>query len=420
MAVRGRPRLFYGYIIVLLATLIMVVTWGTFYSFGVFFKPVLLEFGWTRAATSAGYSLGFMLSGLFGILTGRLSDRFGPRMVVTFCGLLIAAGYLLTSQISAIWQLYLFYGMVGIGSSGAYVPSISAVSRWFIGRRGLMTGIAMAGIGLGTMVMSPLANWLITNYGWRFSYIVVGVAVLLLITLLAQFLRRDPGEKGMRAYGDDFVDRQTLLAKDGSLAFGRAVRTRQFWTLCAMFTLVEYSVHNINVHIVPHATDLGISAASAAQILAIIGAMSVTSRIVMGALGDRVSRKAATVVCFVIMLASLVCLLFTRELWSFKLFAVAFGFAYGGYQPLISMLVVDSFGLGSLGVILGTITFTIMAGSAVGPILAGRMFDLTGSYQPAFLICVAFCIIGISLGISLRPVVQAKGETDIHSIIAHK
>jgi MFS family permease len=93
MAVRGRPGLFYGYIIVLLATLIMVVTWGTFYSFGVFFKPVLLEFGWTRAATSAGYSLGFMLSGLFGILTGRLSDRFGPRMVVTFCGLLIAAGY---------------------------------------------------------------------------------------------------------------------------------------------------------------------------------------------------------------------------------------------------------------------------------------------------------------------------------------
>lgn len=165
MISNGGHKFFYGYIIVMLATIIMVASWGTFYSFGVFFKPVLLEFGWTRAITSGAYSLAFLLSGFFSIFVGRLSDRFGPRIVVLACGLLLCSGYLLMSQASSTWQLYLAYGIVGVGLSGAYVPSISAVSRWFVKRRGLMTGIVMAGIGIGTMIMPPLANLLITSYG---------------------------------------------------------------------------------------------------------------------------------------------------------------------------------------------------------------------------------------------------------------
>jgi len=407
-----KPRFFYGYIIVLLATLIMMVTWGTFYSFGVFFKPVLLEFGWTRAATSGAYSLAFMLSGFFAIFVGRFSDRFGPRIVVTTCGLLLASGYLLTSQISTIWQLYLFYGIVGIGSSGAYVPSISALSRWFVKRRGLMTGIAMAGIGLGTMVMSPLANWLISNYGWRTSYIVVGIVVLVSVTLAAQFLQRDPAKMGMAPYGEDVVEQQSLSSENRGFSFQKAIRTKQFWMLCAMFTFAEYCVHNVNVHIVPHTTDLAISAANAANILAIIGAMSVSARVIMGAVGDRASNKLAAIVCFVIMLVSLVWLLFARELWAFRLFAFAFGFAYGSYQPLISLVIADSFGLSSLGVILGAITFVIMTGAAVGPVLAGWIFDITNSYQLAFLVCIAFSIVAIILALLLRPSLMPKNRKE--------
>ena len=128
------PRLFYGYIIVFAAFLIMAFTWGTILSYGVFFKPLSAEFGWTRAATSGAYSLVFLLNGALSILVGRLSDRFGPRIMITTCGLLLASGYLLMSQVSTIWQLYLFYGIVGIGSSGSYVPAISAVTRWFVKR----------------------------------------------------------------------------------------------------------------------------------------------------------------------------------------------------------------------------------------------------------------------------------------------
>jgi len=406
LTVNRDPKLFYGYVIVLLATLVMAVTWGAFYSFGIFFKPVLAEFGWSRAAISMGYSLGFMISGLFAIFSGRLSDRFGPRVIMATCGLLVATGYILTSRIDAIWQLYLFYGIVGIGSSGAYVPSISAITRWFVKRRGLMTGIAMAGIGLGTMIMSPLSNWLIASYGWRTSYVIVGIITFVTITVAAQFLKRDPAQMGMRPYGE--AEPENLNSSNSGFSFKKAITTKQFWMLCAMFTFVEYSVHNINVHIVPHTTDLAISAASAANILAIIGAMSVISRVVMGTVGDRVGNKPAAITCFVIMLASLIWLLYAREMWMFYLFAATFGFAYGGYQPLISLLVADSFGLSSLGVILGALTCPIMVGAAVGPVLAGKIFDATDSYRAAFLVCIALSIIAITIVPLLRPSADAS------------
>jgi len=185
----GKSKLFYGYIIVAAGFLIMTVMWGTYYSFGIFFEPVLKEFGWTRAATAGAFSLSLVLTGFFAIVMGRLNDRFGPRKVITACALLLGAGYILMSQISALWELYLFYGLIlGIGLGGAFVPVASTISRWFIRRRSLMTGITASGIGVGTFLMPPIANWLISSYGWRTSYIIIGAAaVVLIIIVIAMF-----------------------------------------------------------------------------------------------------------------------------------------------------------------------------------------------------------------------------------------
>ena len=404
------PRFFYGYVVVFLACLIMVVTWGTFYSFGVFFKPVLTEFGWTRTAVSVASSLVFLLSGFIGIFTGRLCDRFGPRIVVTVCSLLLGLGYLLMSQLSAIWQLYLFYGIVGIGLSGAYVPAISTVARWFVRRRGLMSGIVIAGIGVGTMITAPLANWLISSYGWRISYVAIGIVVLVLMTLAAQFLRRDPGQMGLVSYGEGEAESEGLNSAAGGFSFRRAIRTRQFWMLCLMFLSYEFSVNTILVHIVPHSTDLDISAASAANILAVIGAGSVAGRIMMGGAGDRIGNRPAFIICTIIILATFLWLLIARELWMLYLFAAVFGFAYGGYGPLIALISAELFGLSSLGVILGVVTFWITIGAAVGPAVAGRIFDITSSYQSAFLACIALSIIAMILILSLRPIANKKGR----------
>ncbi len=403
------PRLFYGYIIVLLASIILAIIWGSVESYGVFFKPVSMEFGWTRATTSGAYALVFLLTGILSIFTGRLSDRFGPRIVVTISGLLVASGYLLMSQVSAIWQLYLFYGIVGVGSSGAYVPAVSAVTRWFVVRRGVMTGIAMAGIGLGILIIPPMANWLISNYGWRISYIVFGIVVLLLITLAAQFLKRDPRQMGQLPYGESEVGQESLTSVGGGLSLIKAVHTRQFWLVVMMFLFFGFCVQTILVHIVPYTTDLAISSANAANVLASIGGVSVVGRVILGSTGDRIGSKRAIAVCFSTMFIALLWLLVARDLWMFYLFAVIFGFAYGGWAALISLMVADLFGLASLGVILGAVLFGMSFGSAAGPVLAGRIFDTTGSYQLVFSVCAAFSMISIILVLLLKPITD-KGK----------
>ena len=404
MSHNRRPRVFYGYIVVAVAFLIMLMMWGACYSFGIFFEPLLAEFGWSKATTSGAFSLSFFLTGLLGVFAGKLTDRFGPRIVVTVCGFFLALGYLLVSQTSALWQLYLFYGVVvALGMSASVIPLQSTVARWFVKRRGAMTGTIISGIGMGMVVVPPVANWLISSYSWRTSYIVVSISALVLIISSAQFLKRDPGKIGQLPYGGDGLEE-----KGGSLDTGfslrEAIRTWQFWTLGVALLCFTMSEGTILVHIVSHAIGLGISVTNAALIIPIIGGISIPSRILMGIAGDRIGNKPAWTICFVFLTISFFLLLIARELWLLYLFAVIFGSGYGGLSALISPMVAELFGLRSHGVIFGVIImFGGTAGMAVGPLLAGHIFDITGRYQLAFIIYVVILVIGLILTSLLRP-----------------
>jgi MFS family permease len=404
MSHNRRPRVFYGYIVVAVAFLIMLMMWGAYYSFGIFFEPLLAEFGWSKATTSGAFSLSFFLTGLLGVFAGKLTDRFGPRIVVTVCGFFLALGYLLVSQTNALWQLYLFYGVVvALGMSASVIPLQSTVARWFVKRRGVMTGTIISGIGMGMVVVPPVANWLISSYSWRTSYIVVSISALVLIISSAQFLKRDPGKIGQLPYGGDGLE-----AKGGSLDAGfslrEAIRTWQFWTFGVALLCFTMSEGTILVHIVSHAIGLGISVTNAALIIPIIGGVSIPSRILMGIAGDRIGNKPAWTICFVFLIISFCLLLLARELWLVYLFAVIFGFGYGGLSTLISPMVAELFGLSSHGVIFGVIImFGGTAGMAVGPLLAGHIFDITGRYQLAFMIYVVVLVIGLILTSLLKP-----------------
>ncbi|TES83971.1 MAG: MFS transporter [Dehalococcoidia bacterium] len=404
-----KPRFFYGYVIVLLCFFIMLLMFGTFYSFGVFFKPLSAEFGWTRTATSGAYSLAAFLSGLLAIVMGRLTDRFGPRIVMTLGGFLLGLGYLLMSQVSAIWQLYLFYGVVvGVGMSGAFVPPLSTVARWFVKRRGIMTGFVVAGIGIGTLIIPPAATWLIESLSWSTAYIVIGAIALVLIILAAQFLRLDPRQMGLLPDGEKKEAAGLNLHARG-FSLREAMASWQLWVLFAILFCFGYCLHTIIAHIANYATDIEISATVAAGILAVIGGLSILGRIATGSITDRVGSKSPLIVNLILMSGALFWLVVTGELWMLYLFAVIFGFAYGGLAAMESPIVAELFGLSSHGVVMGVASFGFTAGGAVGPLVAGRVFDMLGSYQIAFLICAVVGISGIILAWLLRPPV-GKGD----------
>ena len=209
---------FYGYIIVIVAFIIMAMSYGVYTAYGVFFIPILAEFNWTRAMTSGAFSLSMIIYGVMGFVAGILNDRLGPRLIVTICGIVLGCGLLLMSQITASWQLYLFFGvMVAIGMSGVWVPQLSTVARLFVRRRTLMTGVVIAGVGLGGLVGPPLISRLIEAYDWRFSYVILGCIVLVVMVLGAQFLKRDPAQKGQLPLGGGNSKELTLESDNESL-----------------------------------------------------------------------------------------------------------------------------------------------------------------------------------------------------------
>jgi len=404
-----KPRFFYGYIIVLAAFCSMAITWGMWGSFPIFFEPTLVEFGWTRAATSSAFSLYLLVIAFAGVVVGRLNDRFGPRIILTACGLFLGLGYLLMSQVSAIWQLYLFYGvMLGIGTSG-YVALASTVTRWFVKRRGLMLGIMAASFGLTVVIMPPIATWLLSVYGWRNSYIIIGVVTMVLILVGAQFLRRDPGQMGLLPYGEDEVKAESLDLQASGLSLRESIHTKQLWILCAVFSFFLLCYAAVFVHIVIHATGLGISLASAANILVIGGGASIPGAVILGGAGDRIGQRLTLVLVCILMLVALLWLLIAKDLWMLYLFAVIFGFAYGGFFALIPSMIAGLFGMRAHGVIYGFAYFVGIIGEAVGPVMAGYIFDVTSSYNLAFLICAVFSFISVILALLLRPIRVKEG-----------
>lgn len=402
-----RSKLFYGYVVVAAAFFIILVMWGSLYSFGVFFQLLLDEFGWTRTVMSGAFSLHMVLHGCLYIITGKLTDKFGPRLVVTVCGLFLGLGFLLMSQVNTIWQLYLFYGVIiGIGISGGSVPLLSTVAKWFVKKRGMMTGTVSSSIGLGTVIMPSVAGWLISTYGWRSSYVDIGIIVLVVIVIAAQFLRRDPSDLGLVAYGASEANAEGFNAVEVRLSFRKAIYTRQVWLLCVALFSFGFYLQTVMVHVVLYATGLGISVTSAASILAAIGGASIAGRLIMGSAGDRVGNKLATLISLVIISMTLLWLLTVGEVWMLYLFAAVFGFVYGGIAALMSPLVAELFGLRAHGIILGMVSFSLTTGGAVGPVLASYIFDVTASYQLAFLICLLVSIISIVALIFLKPVAR--------------
>lgn len=409
---------YYGYIVVLAAFIIWMITWGVSMTYGVFFKPILSEFGWTRAMTAGARSLSLGVWGLMGIVTGRLTDRLGPRKVVLIAGCFFGIGYLLMSYISNAWQFYVIYGVViGIGLSAVTVPTMTTVARWFVKRRGLMMGIMQTGGGIGGIALPPLAGWLILTYGWRSSYLILGILALALFILPGLFLKRDPGQIGCLPYGaggvaGNEVEVQAANSQVAGFSLGGASRTAQFWMLSVMLFGFGFCRSAIITHIAVHTTDLGFSLTTGASILATISGVSIAGRIGMGRLADLIGNRYAFMIGYSVTAASLLWALTANELWTLYLFAIAFGFGWGTMAVIRVPMLAEVFGVGSLGSIFGILEAGTATGAILGPFLAGWLFDVTGQYTTTFLVAAAVAIISLVMTVLLKPISGRGGEND--------
>lgn len=405
-----KNRFFYGYVVLAACFLAMMMVYGAQYSFGVFLKPLLTEFGWSRAVTASAYSMNLILFGVFSIFTGRLCDRLGPRLVVTISGILVAGSYLLMSQINEIWQISLLYGlMLSLGMAGINIPLQSTIARWFHARRGVASGIVYAGIGVGTILMPPLSSFLITNYDWRFSFMVIGF-ITLTIPLIAQLLKveKKQSTKGEDTDSEAQAHRQALNIQGFTLK--QALRTRQFWLMSGIFMIMNICLQTVMVHLVAYATDMGIIAAIAATILSVIGIASTISKVAVGVAVDRFQCKRIWIVVSIFMLGSFLLLQIASELWVLYLFAVIYAIGYGGFSTTQSPTVAEFFGLKAHGAIYGFAALFGSLGGAIGPYFTGMIFDMTGSYQWAFMGCALTGAVALIFSILLKPTEKNPGS----------
>jgi MFS family permease len=382
---------------------------GLMYSYGVFFKYLVADFGWTRAATSGVHSLFMVVHGGLAVGSGWLVDRIGPAKVMAGCAFIAGVGLALTSQVGALWQLYVTYGIIfGIGQSAGYITTTATTARWFIKRRGLALGIVTSGAGLGVLIIAPLAARLIDAFGWSMAYLVLAAATWTIVIPSALLLRRDPAEKGLKPYGLDEATRaldsgqkNEVDAGERGMAVEAAARYKQLWVLFSIYFLFNFCLQMVMVHLVNFATDMGIASLIAATFISIIGIGSFIGRLGMGTASDRIGADNALLICCIIMLSTLVLIIFAQELWMFYLFAIVFGFAYGGEVPQMPVLVGRFFGLRNVAVLVGVIV-------AIGAWVGGQVFDVTQSYQPAFTIAAVAGFFAIALTLMLkkfRPVV---------------
>ena len=396
---RLKDKLFYGWVIVVACLIGGTALYGIRLSFGVFFKSLESEFNLTRVATSSVFAAYTILAAVFTIVGGWAVDRYGPRRVLFSMGLLTGLGLLITSQTNSFWQLFLSYSLLlAIGTGASYPVLMSVVSRWFDKKRGLALGIAGAGGSLGIITMVPFAAYLISELDWRTSYLVMGLVTWVVVISLSMLLRKGPSEIGVLPDGVKLSEGRTEPTGNGESQLAgfsllQEFRTNNLWLIFAVWLLFSLSIHLVLTHIIPHVTDIGISTLEASTILSIMGGSTLLSRVLTGRVSDIIGRKMLGIIWAVLQSGALVGLIWAQDLPMFYLFAIAFGLSWGGIGVISTALIVDMFGGRNLGIIMGAIDVGFQVGAAIGPVVGGFVFDVTGTYTVAFAIGAAAMLV---------------------------
>jgi len=339
-----------------------------------------------------------------GIISGPLADRWGARPLVFVGMLLVGGGFALASVARTLLEVYLAYGLgVGLGVGCAYVPAVAVVQRWFVKRRGFASGLAVSGIGVGTLAMPPLAAWLIDAVGWRSAYLALGSLTAVIGVGMSLLIANEPRDKGTGPDGAA-MDMDAPLSPVAGVAVGEAIRSPQFTCLYIACLISSFGVFVPFVHLVPYALDHQVSASSAVLLIGAIGVGSTVARFCLGTIADRMGRQPFLLAMFVGMAAALGIWALAAGFWPLAAFAFLFGLFYGGWVAILPAVIMDHFGGRNVSTILGILYTSAAIGTLVGPSAAGFMFDASGSYLlPILVTAVANLVAAGVASLAARP-----------------
>ncbi len=405
---QAKARFSWGWVVVVAATLMTFGFYGASGSFGVFLKPIEESLHLTRASASIAMSIFLGVSGLTGIVSGRLTDKYGPRVVIGVGAVIGFLGYLLMYQTNSLWQLYLFFGVMAGASMGTcFTPVIATVSKWFTGKRVLAVGITTIGIAIGQMSIPLLAAYFITNNGWRPAYIILAIVVLIAsipgVTLLGKKL---PQTTGVDFSRQDQLISQKVDAKDAGQSRGwspsEVVRTLPFWMFIIIGFVTAAGFYIIMVHIVAYAIEVGVVAVNAALIITIMNIGTIASQFLVWFLARKISSRFTIIIMQGLQAVALYALMGMSSFYGIIILGLIFGFGFGGSNTVRLAMISEVFGIRSVGSIIGLVSIAWAFGGLVGPMLAGYIFDLSHSYFVAFLVGGLLLTMGATSGFFLR------------------
>jgi MFS family permease len=403
------PGIFYGWYVVAGTFIVLFLGFGAAYSFAAFFPPLRDEFDATRGDTSLVFSIAGFLYFSLGAITGPLADRFGPKRVVLAGVVLTSTGLILASQANALWQVYLTYSLgVGVGVGFAYVPAVGTIQRWFVVKRGSASGLAVAGIGAGTLVMPLAAAALIEVDGWRTAYLVIGVLTLAGGIPAAMLLEHSPARRSLQPDGAVApLHVANIPVAPAGHTLRAALRERNYWLLYMSAVFCGLGLFIPFVHLVPYAKDNGIGSAAAAFLVGMIGIGSTLGRLAVGPLADRLGRHLSLVASFAIIAITLALWPLATAYIPLLLFAFVFGTAYGGFVALVPAFTADLYGGRSVGAIIGVLYTGAAFGALIGPPLAGAIYDVRDSYTLPIMFAALANVVATVLTLMLKPPARA-------------
>ena len=424
MANGNNQKIFYGWWIVLASSIIIFFSAGIiFYSFGVFLKPLEAEFGWSRVTISMAVAAWALVFGFSGPVIGVLFHKYGAKIVITCCAAATGLCYLILAANSSLFVLFAMMSVLGFSSAGiTLIPNQALISNWFEKYRGRAMGIMMMGIGFGGLIMPQIANKIIITSGWRTSFRTLGLIILFVTVPTALlFIRTRPSDMGLRPDGlspngggePGSEEEHTSVAT--GLSVKRALRTSSFWLLFVAFALLVFGESGLTVHFVAFVDDAGMSSTVATFFWSLAVGLSSPSRLAFGFLADRWDPKkliaithgvhaVATAILVVVFLG-----MGNHSSLTLGLFSITYGLSLGGSAVLLPVLVGRCFGLSNFSKVLGTLMSGFAIGVLGGPLLAGAVFQSTGSYRIA-LIIFTICFGLASLAVALIKTDKYKDE----------